>query len=130
MSKLLRKDWFAAAALAMIMGGISVIAAQLLIRHLSLFLAGEPQFCRIFQQLLDARLGIPLWLLLPAFGISWTTVKLIRGKRRFWAGCLMIFGGLLLLLCALYCTPVNGILFGDVMASLLDVLGKGGLDGL
>lgn len=127
--KLLKKHWQAALLLAAVIGVTSMLMARLLIRHLYIFLSAEPQFSAIFAQLRTASMGTPLWLLAPAYAVSYPAVKL----RRVCAPASVILCVVLwlaLLLGALYFTAVNGVLFGDVVVSLLDVLQKGGFDGL
>ncbi len=127
MGKMLKKDWLAALLLAAVMGATSMLTARLLIRHLHVFLSAEPQFAAIFAQLRTARMGIPLWLLAPAYAVSYPAVRL----RRVCAPGAVILCAVfwvVLLVGALYFTAVNGILFGDVLVSLLEVLEKGGFD--
>ena len=70
-----------------------------------------------------------LWA--AAYGFSLLLVYLWGEKRRklaLAAGMVVFF--LVLTVAAMLLTSVNDILFGDVVVSLLDVLRKGGLDGL
>lgn len=127
--KLLNKHWHAALLLAAVMGVTSMLTARLLIRHLYIFLSAEPQFAAIFAQLRTAKMGIPLWLLGPAYAVAYPAVKLRRVCAPA-AAILCVVFWVVLLVAALYVTSVNGILFGDVLLSLIEVLEKGGFDGL
>ena len=104
--------------------------AQLLLRNLYRFLTFNPQFYAIFAQLQDARMDSPLLLLLVvAFLYSLLAVWLC-GRSRWGCVAAILLGTLvwaLLVSVAMYATKVNGILFGDVLVSLLNVLQKGGL---
>ena len=110
----LKKDWFAALLLAAVMGATSMLTARLLIRHLYIFLSAEPQFAAIFAQLRTAKMGIPLWLLGPAYAVAYPAVKLRRICAPA-AAILCVVFWVVLLVAALYVTSVNGILFGDVL---------------
>lgn len=128
MDKQLRKEWIAVAASAVLLSALALVTAGLLIRNLFCFLEALPQFQAIFAQIQDARLGIPLWLLLPQAALCMLAWRLWRCDRKAGGWCALVGGWLLILLCALYCTRVNGILFGDVVVSLIQVLMKGGLE--
>lgn len=123
-----RREWIPILGCTLLLGGAALLGAQLLIRNLSVFLHADPQFQAIFAQLQDAKLVSPIWLLLPQTGICFLAWRLWKEDRKAGGLCFLLFGGIVILFCALYCTRVNGILFGDVMRSLLEVLMKGGLE--
>lgn len=112
------------------LGGSAMGAAALFVRHVHVFLASVPAFQAIFAQLRTAQLHGPFWLLLPAVGLCAWLLWLDQNGKRLGAVLLGVGCWLLLLLCAVFFMRVNGILFGDVLVSLLQILQKGGLDGL
>lgn len=122
-----KKRWIAAVLSAVALCALALLTAGLLICNLFRFLGGAPQFQTIFAQIRNARIGPPIWLILPQFGLCFAAQKLWQNGKKGLSGCVMAAGWLLMLLCALYFTRVNGILFGDVVLSLIQVLGKGGL---
>lgn len=132
MQRLLRKDWLAALVTGLAMTFAAGLAARLLLRHISLFLSFDAQFSAIFAQIHDAKLVTPVALLMAlAFPGAWGLRKLGRcGGWKIPAGIFWVLLWLVLLVLALLLTRVNGIRFWDVVASLLDILQKGGLDGL
>ncbi len=103
------------------------MTARLLLRNLSLFLAADEQFAAIFSQLRTADIGTPI-LLLYALSLAYC-FPAAKLKRRF-AVVIGLLVFMILLLLALYASSVNGILFGDVLLSLIDVIGKGGFEGM
>lgn len=122
-----RKAWIAVAP-AVLLWALALLIAGCLIRNLYCFLDAEPQFQAIFAQIQSAKLGYPLWLLLPQAALCVLAWRLRRGGKKWSAGWVLLGGWLLIFLCALYFTRVNGILFGDVMVSLVQLLMKGGLE--
>lgn len=123
-----RRIWTIA---AIVVGmGISASAiAQLLIRNLWSFLDSEPQFQQIFAQIRHGSYYTPAWLILIlACAFACPVCKYCR---KWYSIVLAVLGGILLwvllVAVAMLTTKVNGILFGDVLFSLLDVLSKGGL---
>lgn len=111
--------------------GVSAMgAAALFVRYIYVFLASEPAFCAIFSQLRTAQLRGPFWLFVPTAALCAWMLRLYQNGKRLGAVLLGIGCWMLLLLCAVFFMRVNGILFGDVLISLLEVLQKGGLDGL
>ena len=132
MQRLLRKDWFAALLTGLAMTATAALAARLLLRHISLFLSFDPMFSGIFAQIRGGKMYTPILLRMAlAFAAAFGLRKL--GKRRSWRIPAAILWGLLwlvLMILAMLLTRVNGIRFGDVLISLLEILRKGGLDGL
>lgn len=132
MRRFLRKNWGAALVSAAAMTLTATVAARLLLRHISLFLSFDHQFCAIFAQIYDSTLTSPVLLLMAmAFPAAWGLRKL--GECKPWripVGILWVLLWLILLISALLLTRVNGIRFGDVLVSLLNILRKGGFDGL
>lgn len=124
--------WRAAIGAVVLTVTVSV-AAWLLLRHLSVFLAFDPTFEAIFAQLSDATVQPP-WLLvwLLAFAYCLPAARFADHSRSRSVGMVML--GLIvwavLLIVALLLSTVNAILFADVLFSLLDILMKGGLGGL
>lgn len=112
------------------LGGSAMGVAALFVRHIHVFLASVPAFQAIFAQLRTAQLHGPFWLFLPAAGLCAWLLWLDQNGKRLDAVLLGVGCWMLLLLCAVFFMRVNGILFGDVLVSLLEVLKKGGLDGL
>ena len=111
--------------------GVSAMgAAALFVRYIYVFLASEPAFCAIFSQLRTAQLRGPFWLCVPTAALCIWMLRLYQNGKRLGAVLLGTGCWMLLLLCAVFFMRVNGILFGDVLISLLEVLQKGGLDGL
>lgn len=122
------KLYLFAGLFGVLLTALALIFAALLIRNISVFLQAEPQFQAIFAQIRGAELGYPVWMVIPQGIICLLALWLWQRKKRL-AGIVMVLGGgILMLLCALYFTRVNGILFGDVMVSLVQVLMKGGLE--
>ncbi len=132
MRRFFSKNWIAALVSASVMTLTAAVMARLLLRHISLFLSFDHQFRAIFAQIHDGVLNSPVVLMMAiAFPAAWGLRKL--GKCKHWripAGILWVLLWLLLLISALLLTRVNGIRFADVLVSLLDVLQKGGFDGL
>ena len=132
MKQLLRKKWIAALVPAFVLTAAAVILAQLLLRNFSLFLSFDPMFSRIFSQLRYGDMDTKAVLLCAAaYAFSLVMISLRERKRRrlmFAVGMAVFF--LVLTVAAMLLTCVNGVLFGDIVVSLLDVLRKGGLDGL
>jgi len=132
MKRLLRKKWIVALLPATVLTAFAALSAQMLLRNLSLFLSFDPMFSRIFSQLRDGNMDTSVVLLWAvAYSFSLLMVYLWGEKRRklaLAAGMVVFF--LALTVAAMLLTSVNDILFGDVVVSLLDVLRKGGLDGL
>ena len=128
MSRAEKRALLASVLRTLITGTCAMIAAGVLIRHLSVFLSGAPQFRAIFEQLGSARIGPPVWSLLPAWGLDLLIIRLRRCKPL--VVLLWVLWGLGFLVAVICCTAVNGILFGDVLVSLLEVMSKGGFDGL
>lgn len=106
--------------------------AQFLIRNLYQFLPQESVFPAIFAQLQAASIHTPVFFfLIPAYLCCLGGVLLWR--KKLWR-IPVVLGGVVLIglfsaLCA-YFSTVNGVRFGDILLSLLNVLEKGGLDGL
>ena len=107
----------------------AALCAQLLLRNLSLLLSFDETFSAIFAQIATAAMDAPVLLLLvPAVGAAVLLHRL--WQKRSWRVLAVLLGvivWLLLFLLAVLLTRVNGIRFGDVLFSLLDVLQKGGL---
>lgn len=123
-----RREWIAVSVTSVLLWALAQLIAGCLIRNLYCFLDSEPQFQAIFAQIQNAKLSCPVWLLIPQVLVCVLAGKLWRGGRKWGAGGVLLLGWLLILICALYFTGVNGILFGDVVVSLVQVLMKGGLD--
>ena len=102
-------------------------AADLLLRNVSLFLPQGGQLAAIFSQLRHAEIRPPVLLLFP---LSFAYCFLTARWKRPAAVIVGLFAAVALLALGLYAASVNGILFGDVLRSLLDALRKGGLEGL
>lgn len=132
MRHFIRKNWIAALVSASVMTLTAAVTARLLLCHISLFLSFDEQFGAIFAQIRDGALKSPVLVLMAiAFPAAWGLRKMGECKRwRIPAGILWTLLWLLLLISALLLTRVNGIRFGDVLVSLLDILQKGGFDGL
>jgi len=131
MKRLLRKKWIVALLPATVLTAFAALSAQMLLRNLSLFLSFDTMFSRIFSQLRDGNVDTSVVLLwAAAYGFSLLLVCLWGKKRRklVLAAGMVFF--LMLTVAAMLLTSVNDVLFGDVVVSLLDVLRKGGLDGL
>ena len=122
------KHFLHAGVFGVLLTALALIFTALLIRNVSVFLQAEPQFQAIFSQIRRAELGYPVWLMVPQGGICLLASWLWQRKKQLAGIAVLLGGGILMLLCALYFTRVNGILFGDVMVSLVQVLMKGGLD--
>ena len=111
---------------AIALGGAWALFARLLLQNLYRFLAFDPTFHDIFAQLRGAQIRLPMALLtLAAVGLAWLLERIRR--RKGLRVLLAILLWLLMAVAALLLTRVNGIRFGDVLFSLLDVLAKGGL---
>lgn len=132
MKQLLRKKWVAVLVPAFVLTVLATLSAQLLLRSFSLFLAFDPMFSRIFSQLrhgdMDTKVLL-LWVAAYAFSLLMFSLQERKQRRLMFAAGMVVFF-LVLTVAAMLLTCVNGILFGDIVVSLLDVLRKGGLDGL
>lgn len=129
MEKAINRTWILAVIVAAVMAIFASVAAKLLIRNIWIFLDSEPQFQQIFAQIRHGSYDTPAWLiLLLAGGFAYPVCKYCR---KWYAIALAVLGGILvwvlLMAIAMLTTKVNGILFGDVLFSLLEVLSKGGL---
>ena len=105
------------------------VTARLLLRNVAffLYLAAEEQFAAIFSQLRSADIRPPIILLyILSLVYCFAAAKLKRGTVILTG--LLVF--ILLLAIALLAASVNGILFGDVLISLIDVISKGGFEGM
>lgn len=128
MKEIKRRIWITA-ALVVGMGISATVAAELLIRNIWAFLDSEPQFQQIFAQIQTASISGPAWLaMILAYAFAYPVGKYCRKWHTILIAAL---GGIvvwvLLVVVTMLTTKVNDILFGDVLFSLLDVLGKGGL---
>ena len=128
MAEIKRRIWITA-ALVVVMGLSASLAAGLLIRNIWVFLDSEPQFQQIFAHIRTASITSPGWLaMILAYAFAYPVCKYCR---RWHTIVLSVLGGIvvwvLLVAVTMLTTKVNGIFFGDVLFSLLDVLGKGGL---
>lgn len=132
MRRFLRENWIAALVSASVMVLTAAVTARLLLRHISLFLCFDEQFSAIFAQICGGALKSPVLVLMAiAFPAACGLRKMGQCKRwQILTGILWMLLWLLLLVSALLLTRVNGIRFGDVLVSLLDILQKGGFDGL
>lgn len=111
---------------AVAFGVLWTLCARLLLQNLYRFLEFDPTFYGIFQQLRGAQIRPPMVLLtLGALGLAWTLGRL--KERKVLRILIVALLWLVMALAVLLLTRVNGIRFGDVLFSLLDVLGKGGL---
>jgi hypothetical protein len=111
---------------AVAFGALCALCARLLLQNLYRFLEFDPTFYEIFQQLRGAEIRPPVVLLtLGALGLAWVLGRL--KARKFLRIPVVTLLWLFMALAVLLLTRVNGIRFGDVLFSLLDVLGKGGL---
>lgn len=111
---------------AVAFGGLWALCARLLLQNLYRFLEFDPTFYGIFQQLRGAQIRPPMVLLtLGALGLAWALGRL--KERKVLRILIVALLWLVMALAVLLLTRVNGIRFGDVLFSLLDVLGKGGL---
>ncbi len=106
------------------------LLSRLFLRGLYLLLGFDAQFSAIFKQITDASMVSPFLLLLlfsflSLFCIGWlrTHGKGGRVLAALSAICLTVPGFVL----AVCCTRVNGVLFGDVLRSLIPLLRSGAL---
>ena len=102
-------------------------AVCLLLRNISAFLTPGTQFAAIFSQLRTAEIRPP-FILLYVLSAAYC-FPASRWKRPA-AAAVGLPAALLLLVLGMMAASVNGILFGDVLRSLLDVVSKGGLEGI
>ncbi len=103
----------------------AVLFSQLTLRNLYRFLEFDPVFCAIFAQISDAHILPPvLGALILAVLIVLTASWLWRKSRiaALLAGTLL---GLCLLAVTVLFSRVNGIVFCDVVSSLLPLLESG-----
>ena len=111
---------------AVAFGVLWALCARLLLQNLYRFLEFDPTFYGIFRQLRGAQIRPPMVLLtLGALGLAWALGRL--KERKVLRILIVALLWLVMALAVLLLTRVNGIRFGDVLFSLLDVLGKGGL---
>ena len=131
MKQLLQKTWLAAMLPALALALLAALTGQLLLRNLSLFLSFEPMLQGIFAQLKTAAMWPSVVLLLIAYPLQYWTLWLYRKHQRkalpiaITACCFP-----LVTVVGMLTTHVNGILFWDVVVSLLELIRKGGLAGL
>lgn len=132
MKKVLTSPWCIALGAAAASALTLILAAQLLLRNIAAFLSSEPQLQAIFAQIRTAQMSSPVLLTGLLSFLYWFAVCKFCKKNvsRVFA----ILGGLLLWLLlwivSVALTRVNGILFWDVLTSLLDAAQKGWLDGI
>lgn len=131
MKQLQKNPCFAALLPAVAIALLAGLAGQLLPRHLSLFLSFDPQFAAIFSQLRQGKMVSDFVVLgLLAYLLSLLMTLLRRKLGRLLPAALAVVCFPLLCLLSALTTRVNGVLFWDIVVSLLDVLEKGGLEGL
>ena len=126
-----KQKWICGLAAVLCYGAIAV-AAQLLLRNLYLFLPADTAFPAIFAQIQTARMYTPVIpFLLAGYLVSLLLCRVL--KARFgWLAAVVLIPVILVVMvvCGVFFTKVNHIRFGDVLLSLLEMLEKGGLDGL
>ena len=108
-------------------GGINLLA-QLLLRHLYRFLGPETQFGGIFAQLLHQPMDGRPALIVLILGLYWLPVWSFWPEKPRLRPIFAVLGGLVALaafVLAVLETRVNGIRFGFVLFSLLELLQKG-----
>lgn len=132
MNRVSCKKWASAAVYAALLCLSTSMLAQFLIRNLYQLLPQDSVFPAIFAQLRAATIHTPVFFfLIPAYLCCLAGVQLWH--KRAWR-IPVVLGGVVLavLFCALcaFFSTVNGVRFGDILLSLLNVLEKGGLDGL
>ncbi len=106
---------------------LAVLFSQLALRNLYRFLEFDPTFCAIFAQISDAQILPPVLLALFVAGVAvWAAAVLWRRSTiaAVLAGGLL---GLVLLAFTVLFSRVNGIVFYDVISSLLPLLESGAL---
>lgn len=126
MHDLLQKKWFAAMLPALLMAMAAAVTAQLVLQNLFVFLSFDPQFSAIFAQIQEADMSTPVLMLsVISFLFCLPMIKKCRNKT-IMAVSSFVFWVLLTVLAVLL-TTVNGILFWDVLISLLELMRKGGI---
>ncbi len=105
---------------------ITVLLAALgraLLRSFYLLLSFDEQFCAIFKQIRFAEMRSPLLLLavLSFLSVLFVAALWRRGKRAVTV-ILSIAVFLILFLLSVWLTRVNGIMFGDVVSSLIPLI--------
>lgn len=124
-----KKELHTGILLAAIAAASVVLFSQVLLRNLYLLLSSNDQFFAIFAQIRRAPMWPPLLAVLILSSAVSAMVTLLWRKRRlrFLAVIAGVFSWLLVLGTTIMLTRVNGIRFGDVLFSLLDLMEKGGL---
>lgn len=108
------------------------VAAQLLLRNLYRFLPSDTAFPAIFFQLRTAAMYTPVLPFVLAGYLSCLLLSRIAKGRLGWLAAMVLIPVFLVALIAgaVFFTKVNDVRFGDILLSLLEMLEKGGLDGL
>ncbi len=107
--------------------GVCIALSQLLLRNLWLFLRFDPTFSAIFAQIRDACILPPMvttLLLSAATVISYGWLRPRSLPLAVFSACILLL--LLTTLCILF-SRVNGVVFFDVVSSLLPLLESGAL---
>ena len=107
----------------------SWLPAMTVLRHLEELLSFDPTFSAIFAQIAHAPMTPGVWIPLPmALGATALVLRLWEKKAMRVAAVLWgVFAFVCLFAVHVLLTRVNGVVFCDVLLSLLDVLEKGGL---
>lgn len=124
-----KKELHTGILLAAIVAVSVVLLSQVLLRNLFLLLSFDDQFFAIFAQIRRAPMWPPVLTVLILSSAASAMVTLLWRKRRlrFLAVIAGVFSWLLVLGTTIMLTRVNGIRFGNVLFSLLDLMEKGGL---
>lgn len=112
--------------------GLIAVAAQLLLRNIYLFLPEDTAFPAIFAQIRTAGMYTPVIpFLLAGYIVSLLLCRVLKAGFG-WLAAVVLLPMILVAFvsCGVFFTKVNDIRFGDILLSLLEMLEKGGLDGL
>ena len=117
---------------AVVCYGVIAVAAQMLLRNLYLLLPADSAFPAIFAQIQSAGMYTPVIPFLAAGYLGSLLLCRIWKARFGWVVAVVLIPMILAILiaCGVFFTRVNDVRFGDILLSLLEMLEKGGLDGL
>ncbi len=122
------KKWIPPLLILLFATVLSAAAGQLFLRNLFRFLSFDAAFSGIFRQISDAAMVSPLIaLLLFSAGVTIPVRKLWSGKLpgRVLSILLCLLAVLLLFVLSVLFTRVNGVLFWDVVRTLIPLLMEG-----
>ncbi|MBQ2756399.1 MAG: hypothetical protein IJF27_06970 [Oscillospiraceae bacterium] len=122
----------AALGLTILTVAVAAAGSQLLLRNISEFMGFDKTFQGIFAQIKDAQMHSPVLIAAGLSCVFWFwSLKSEKLSQKKWLLVLLgVAVAAVVMLISFFLTTVNGILFWDVLISLIKVFSKGGLQGL